>query len=76
MKADRYTVVTANFNNLASKLLACAELRLTFFVRNEPAYSDVCLIYIFFDEAGMENYLKGNYDDELVGEIIETPEPD
>lgn len=63
-KADRYTIITSSFDNLAGKLEACSLLRLHFFVKNDPAYSDVCCIYIFFDAAGMHNFLNGCYNDD------------
>ena len=64
-KADRYTVLTTSFDNLGEKLKACALLGLHFFVRNDARYSDTCIIYIFFDNAGVQNYLGGHYDEEV-----------
>jgi len=60
LKADRYTVIACQINDLPAKLRACERLQLQYLVKDEvPGH---CLLYIFFDKAGMQNYLLGHYD--------------
>lgn len=68
-KADRYTVLTSTFDALGGYLEACSLLGLVFFVKGEPRYSDRCMVYVFFDEVGLRNYLNGCYD-ENIAELI------
>lgn len=63
-RADRYTVIETDLDSLKGKLEACAELDLTYFVVNDGTFasqSGRCLLYVFFDLAGMGNYLDGRY---------------
>lgn len=65
-KADRYTVLEVKSDELPAKLQACAALRLTYLVKNDNSFDPVhgsSLLFIFFDSAGMDNYLHGYYYD-------------
>jgi len=61
-KADRFTVIRCAFDDLPNKIRACMALGLQFFVRSDSVAG--CYLYVFFDEAGMNNYLAGHYDKE------------
>ena len=60
-EADRYTMVSCAFDVLPDKLRACGALGLKFFVKSDSVVT--CYLYVFFDEAGMDNYLAGYYDE-------------
>lgn len=61
-KADRYTIIQTHFNDVPERLQAIHSLELQWFcVRSNREKSSVD-IYIFFDKAGLSNYLEGLYD--------------
>ena len=53
--ADRFTVINCSYDNLCDKMRACDVLHLKYFVRSDLVGS--CLLFVFFDEAGMRNYM-------------------
>jgi len=60
--ADRYTVIRCAFDDLPNKIRACMALGLKFFARSGSVAG--CYLYVFLDEAGMNNYLAGHYEQE------------
>ena len=62
-KADRYTVIEIHINDIPEKLTAIRSLDLHWFIVRPTSPSDTtCQIYVFFDSAGLNNYLSGMYD--------------
>ena len=60
-EADRYTVLDVHVGDLPERLQACVMLGLRYLVKGGPTHSDRCLVYVFFDAAGLSNYLGGYY---------------
>lgn len=63
-KADRYTVLLVRPGDLVKQIDAARNLGLVWFIRNNPGTA-LCAMYLFFDQAGMDNYLAGHYDEEV-----------
>jgi hypothetical protein len=61
--ADKYTVKPTHLDSITKIIKACMELDLYYFIMPERGTSK-CRIYIFFDEAGMKNYMRGYYENE------------
>lgn len=62
-KADRYTVITIQAETVVPTIEACRELGLYWFARNDVVtFSKHISFYVFFDRAGMRNYLRGHYE--------------
>ncbi len=65
-KADRYTVITVSAEQLVKVIAACHQLGLFWFAINEAVrFNKRISFYVFFDYAGMRNYLRGRYDREF-----------
>lgn len=63
--ADRYTVLKRSPDDLRDTIMYAAALGLEWFVTKDPnAYSDI-LIYLFFDDAGLRNYLDQTWGNNL-----------
>lgn len=61
--ADRYTVLIKHISELPETLEAIAKLKLKYFCINERADKEnEVRIFVFFDNAGMDNYLSKAYD--------------
>ena len=59
--ADRYTMLQVHFNDLPEKIQAIHSLDLKWFCVKSDTASNSCDVYIFFDKAGLNNYLRGIY---------------
>jgi len=70
--ADRFTMIACAFDDLPGKLRACMALGLKFFVTSDSVAT--CYLYVFFDEAGLRNYLMGYYDDREESEECDAPQ--
>ena len=58
-RADRYTCIACPVSDLPAKLRASSLLGLQYFVKEDvPGH---CFLFLFFDKAGLENYLAGYY---------------
>lgn len=63
-KADRYTVLARRLNDeLLTAIQACEHLGLVYFITPRQGTGMVSM-HVFFDEAGMDNYLDGFYREE------------
>lgn len=65
-KADRYTVLTVSPEKMVETIAACRQLGLFWFAITDIVRFSKCVsFYVFFDYAGMRNYLRGRYDREF-----------
>lgn len=77
--ADRYTVLVIDKRDLVEHIEAASRLGLKWFADDHQMVSSTrCSLYIFFDEAGKQNYLSRQYGDVVdeIRAIIETASPD
>lgn len=55
---DRYTVNQCNFDNIVNKIKSANDLGLSWMMRSTSG-RDRILLYVFFDDSGMNMYLSG-----------------
>jgi len=60
-KADRYTVQVCHTNDLPKVFEAINALQMHWFCVKSSTSPRECDVYIFFDKAGLDNYLNGVY---------------
>lgn len=61
LKADRYTVLVAPLDEIKERIKSVDSLDLQWFCTNSSQQKACVNLYIFFDKAGMNNYLNGIY---------------
>lgn len=71
--ADRYTIQDVHINDLPDQLEHASALGLKYFVTFDGYRKNQCRLFIFFDAAGMENYLTRVWGDEVdrIREIVQ-----
>lgn len=57
---DKYTVIQCNFDNIVNKIKSANDLGLAWMVQSTSG-RDRMLLYIFFDDYGMDTYLSGSW---------------
>ena len=58
---DRYTCFDLQVDDLPSRIRACHLLGLKFFVKEQGGTHEVRM-FLFYDDAGMRNFMRGFYD--------------
>ena len=73
-KADRYTVLDLHLNDIPEKVEHVLSLGMRFMITNwQGGSGKECSLHVFFDEAGMKNYIGGFYSDPMdrIREIVQ-----
>lgn len=60
-KADRYTIRVCHINDLPPIFEAIETLKMHWFCVRSSTTANSCDVYIFFDKAGLDNYLTDAY---------------
>lgn len=67
MAADRYSVILTSFDEIEEMLKKAEALNLKWFIRPEYGSRNNALIFLFFDNEGMQKYLSGQWGDSSNG---------
>jgi len=76
-KVDRYTILVSHTNDLPQIFAAIEALKMHWFCVKSLTSPGVCDVYIFFDKAGLDNYLTGVYgavEDDIRKRILQVKE--
>jgi hypothetical protein len=64
-RPDRYTVIKVKPDKLPEYIQAAQLLKLHYLVKSDDPGYEPPLLYLFFDRLAMEQYMRGEYDEEI-----------